>query len=318
MNNPTQPNQSNQPNQMACKPDRGIHIDLNVTSICNLACTYCSEGSGEDGVTCGLSSLKMSNTRVTPEEVAERILAQPGKKSINFWGGEPLVNWEYCKEVINRTKHDPSVNYFFYSNGILVKEYIDEIEKFSDEITEFGKNKNRFVIQISYDGEYLTDTIRLDRSGKGSAKRVKEAYLLLKERKIATSLKSVISYEGLEHLYESFLDLYELQGHYNPTPDLFVEATPEEMQEYYEKIGEELEKIMKFIYENNLNPDVFSWFRLSRPVCSAGAGLCGVDLTGELYPCHGCFYEGRDEVKTGFFTDIGTPKLQEIREKFAE
>ena len=282
-----------------------LHIDLNVTSICNLACTYCSEGHE-----CGLSSLYLKNTQINVKDIIDKLEKQTGKKQINFWGGEPLVNWDYCKTIINETKNNSDFNYFFYTNGVLIKDHIEEIKSFSKEL---GK---RFKMQISFDGKYLTNFIRVDKTGKGTSERVIEGYEILKNNNVETSLKSVISSEGFPYLFDSFIDLYELQGYYNPTPDLYSDLNEEDFEQSLLILGEQLEKIMTFIYENNLNPDVFSWFRKSRATCSVGANIVGVDLTGDLYPCHGCFYEGRDEYKIGSLDDLGSEKLQKTREKF--
>jgi uncharacterized protein len=286
----------------------GLHIDLNVTSICNLACTYCSEGQE-----CGLSSLHLKNTNVSVEEFINKTAKIPGEKRINFWGGEPLVNWNYCKAIINGYKDDKDMSFFFYTNGVLVKDHIEDIRNFAKEL-----GPKRFIMQISYDGKELTDTIRVDKSGNGTSERVIEGYNLLKNNNVEVSLKSVISSEGFPYLYNSFLDIHKIQGHYNPTPDLYSELTPEEFDKSLEVLEDQLKLIIQYIYDNNLRPDVFSWFRKSRAVCSVGHNIVGVDLTGELYPCHGCFYEGRDEYKIGTIDDFETDKLDEVREKFKE
>jgi MoaA/NifB/PqqE/SkfB family radical SAM enzyme len=63
-------------------------IDINVTSTCNLACTYCSEG-----YECGLSTEFEENTSVTLDNIEEFMakISDP-KKDVYFWGGEPFVN----------------------------------------------------------------------------------------------------------------------------------------------------------------------------------------------------------------------------------
>jgi uncharacterized protein len=284
-----------------------LHIDINVTSICNLACTYCSEGQE-----CGLSSLYLKNTKVNVQDFVDNVKKTEGKRQINFWGGEPLINWDYCKLIIDNLKDDKNISFFFYTNGVLIKDIIDEIKQYNDELP------NRFTMQISYDGKYLTDTIRIDKTGKGTSERVVEAYKLLRKNNIRTSLKSVISADGFPHLFNSFKSVYDVQGYYNPTPDLYSSLTPEDFQDSLQILGAELKDIMHYIFDNNLNPDVFSWFRKSRATCSAGASLVGVDLTGDLYPCHGCFYEGRDEYQTGKIEDLNPDKLDKIRDKFRD
>jgi radical SAM protein with 4Fe4S-binding SPASM domain len=73
---------------------------------------------------------------------------------------------------------------------------------------------------------------------------------------------------------------------------------------------------MAFIVKNNLNPEVFSWFGTSKAICNVGNGIVGVDLTGDVYPCHGCFYDNTNEFKIGTLDDFENGKLDEVRKKF--
>lgn len=292
--------QSNQSNH-----SNSIHIDLNTTSICNIACTYCSEGNE-----CGLSSLYLKNTQVKVEDLINRLDKDPTKcKTLNFWGGEPFVNFNFCKAIIEEFKNKPDYSFFFYTNGILVPDHIEQIKSWNE---EFGKEigydgQPRLTIQISYDGRYLTDHIRIDKSGKGTSERVESAFHLLRDNNISTSLKSVISSDGFEHLYDSFISCYELQGFYNPTPDLWSDRTEEEYQKDLEILEGQLAKIAAYIIAHNLNPDVFSWFGKSRAICSVGSGMISVDLDGKLYACHALQYQGRKEHQLGHldnFTEV--------------
>ena len=291
--------------------NNSIHIDINITSICNIACTYCSEGNE-----CGLSSLYLKNTQVKVQDLIKALDKNPNKqKTINFWGGEPFINFDYIKTIIEYYKNNKDYSFFFYTNGILVPNYIDILKKWNE---EFGKEKgydgqSRLIIQISYDGKYLTDNIRVDKTGKGTADKVEKAFRLLKENNIETSLKSVISHEGFDHLYDSFLDCYNLQGFYNPTPDLWSDRTEEEFQEDLKVIEEQLSKIAAYIIENNLNPDVFSWFGRSRAICSVGSNMISIDLDGSLYACHALQYQGRKEHRLGHLDNFN-----EVQKKTAE
>ena len=287
-----------------CNSSESIHIDINTTSICNIACTYCSEGNE-----CGLSTLYMGNTEVKVEDLIKKLGKDPAKhKTINFWGGEPFVNFDFCKAIIDGFKDDKTFSFFFYTNGLYIPNYIDQLKEWNE---EFGKEINpdgqtRLYLQISYDGRHLTNTVRVDKGGNGTADRVEQAYKLLKENNIGTSLKAVISTEGFPYLFESFKDLYELQGFYSPTPDLWSDRSEEEFNGDLEILGKELEKITKYIYQNDLNPEVFSWFAKSRAICSTGAGMLSIDLDGGIYPCHAGMYGESEEHKIGELEDWET------------
>jgi len=125
-------------------------IDINVTSACNLACTYCSEG-----FECGLSSKFNENTSVTLDNIEEFISQIPDqKKDIYFWGGEPFINWKFCKGVIDKYKDDEGFSFFFYTNGVYLRKYMDELVTYTQQL---GKRLN---IQVSYDGKAVNDRTR--------------------------------------------------------------------------------------------------------------------------------------------------------------
>jgi len=248
----------------------------------------------------------MGNTGVKVEDLINKLSKDPSKhKTINFWGGEPLVNFDFCKAIIDGFKHDKSFSFFFYTNGMYVPQYIEQLKAWNE---EFGKEVDadgheRLYLQISYDGKHLTDTIRIDKNGNGTAERVEAGYNLLKENGIATSLKAVISSEGFPYLYDSFKSLYDLQGFYSPTPDLWSERNAEEYEGDLQVLEKELEKIASFIYANDLDPEVFSWFSKSRAMCSTGESMLSIDLDGGIYPCHAGMYGESEEHKIGHIDD---------------
>ena len=58
---PPQQQQKNNGGMPGFNPMQSFNFDVNVTSECNLACTYCSEGES-----CGLSSAFQEPTEMTP------------------------------------------------------------------------------------------------------------------------------------------------------------------------------------------------------------------------------------------------------------
>jgi len=272
-----------------------INIDLNVTSSCNLACTYCLENDAAlEKQGCNLSTFYMKNTEVSVETLIEKLNTDSSKtKKINFWGGEPFLNWNFCNAVLQAYKDDEAFSFFFYTHGGF-------ITKYKSELIELHKILgNRLEIQVSYDGEYLSNNIRVDKSGAGTSKQTIEGFNTLKEIGIKTSLKSVISNDGFPHLFDSFLDLFKKQGFYGPTPDMWSNRTTEELQKDSEILGEQLEKIASYIYANDLNPDIFTWFSHHKAMCSVGVNMTAIDLDGSMKPCHGFLYRESKEHNIG-------------------
>lgn len=277
-------------------------FDINVTSRCNLACTYCSEGNE-----CGLSSIKSANTTVDILDLGNFLDRFPPDENFElfFWGGEPFLNWKYCKEVIYKYIDDNRFSFYFYTNGMYIDRYWDDIVDISKKTKFQIKNgKGRLHFQISYDGDPINSIERIDKKGDTVSWKVKENYEKLRKAGISTSLKSVIVARSFKHIYEAYLDVSKINFNYSPTPDSFSDMTEEEFQPYLDELSEGLKHIAKYIYDNNLAPETFSWFSQSKKLCGAGKGYFSIDLNGDLSPCHGCMYRETDTHKVGNLNDI--------------
>lgn len=257
-------------------------VDINVTSICNLACTYCSEG-----FECGLSTEFEENTELTLDNIEEFFAKiKDPKKDIYFWGGEPFVNWEFCKGVIEKYMHDENFSFFFYSNGVYLMKYMKDLVRLNKIL-----GPKRLRIQVSYDGKAVNDLTRLDKVGNPSSALVKKNYLAAKQNGLSVNLKSVLTAEHFDKIYDAFLDVISLDENYFPTPDLYSQMNEEEFSERLEVLKKGLSRIAKYIYKNKLNPEKFGWFQKSRALCAAGINYVSIDLNGDISPCHGCMYK---------------------------
>jgi len=277
-------------------------FDINVTSRCNLACTYCSEGNE-----CGLSSIQSANTQVDVFDLYKFIDKFPEEETFElfFWGGEPMLNWAYCKEVIDHYIDDKRFGFYFYTNGMYIDRYWDDILELHKK-TKYQNHggKGRLHFQISYDGDPINEIERIDKKGKTVSWKVKENYEKLRQEGISTSLKSVIVARSFKHIYEAYLDVSAINFNYSPTPDSFSQMTEEEFQPFLDELGEGLKNIAKHIYDNNLPPETFAWFQDSKKLCGAGKGYYSIDLNGDLSPCHGCMYRDTDTHKVGNVNEI--------------
>ena len=259
-----------------------ITIDINVTSTCNLACTYCSEG-----FECGLSTAYEQNTELTLENIEEFMNKIPNpKKNIFFWGGEPFVNYKFCRGVIEKYKDNPDYSFFFYTNGMYLGKYLKDLVALTEEL-----GKDRLKFQVSYDGKAVNDLTRVDKAGHVSTVMVRSNYKAAKAAGLNVSLKSVLTAQHFHLIYEAFLDVIELDNNYFPTPDLYSQLGPEEFNERLDALKIGLSKIAKHIYTHKLPPEKFGWFQQSRALCSAGINYVSVDLNGDISPCHGCMYK---------------------------
>lgn len=118
---------------------------------CNLNCSYC----GVD---------KLSNKRIESELLLEQFnkLRQQYPEEIiriDFFGGEPLINFDIIQYTIEHTKDDPQIQYFMPTNGLLLdEEKLDYLQK------------HNVQISISFDGLWQ-DTNRLQHNNKGTLDR---------------------------------------------------------------------------------------------------------------------------------------------------
>lgn len=137
---------------------------LHVSHDCNLRCEYCFASSGDYN-----SGRKLMNRDVALKAVDYLVAESQDKHNIeiDFFGGEPLMNFEVVKDVVAYGRQiEKSTNKHFYftitTNGTLLdKEKIDYI------------NENMDNVVISIDGrKEVHDTVRHDRAGHGSYDKI--------------------------------------------------------------------------------------------------------------------------------------------------
>lgn len=298
-------------------------FDINVTSRCNLACTYCSEGNE-----CGLSTIKSANTEVDVFDLYKFIDKFPDSEQMELfmWGGEPFLNWDYCKEIIYKYIDNPRFSFYFYTNGMYIDRYFDDIKEIWNKLKgQRSRNgRPRLHFQISYDGDPINSIERVDKRGHSVSSKVKENYKLLLDNGMSSSLKSVIVARSFKHIYEAYLDVSSINFNYSPTPDSFSEMTWDEFKPYLDELEAGLQNIAKHIYENNLRPETFAWFTESKKICAAGKGYFSIDLNGDLSPCHGCMYRENDTHKIGNIHELEkdgkdiVQHLKDVSKKYEE
>ena len=136
-------------------------ICLHVAHGCNLNCEYCFAGKGEyGGEDKGLMSLE------TGKRALDFLVENSGTRrnlEVDFFGGEPLLNWEVCKELVKygrslEKKHNKNFRFTLTTNGVLV----------DDEVIDFCNSEMGNVV-LSLDGrKSVHDNLRKTPSGKSS------------------------------------------------------------------------------------------------------------------------------------------------------
>ncbi|MCM1312969.1 MAG: radical SAM peptide maturase [Roseburia sp.] len=146
------------------------HLVFEVTTHCNLNCTYCGYGA--------LYNMRTHQERIhMPFEMAKLLMDylyniwdkykidyDVRDTFVGFYGGEPLLNFKLIKEIVEYVENHPLHNRHFYytmtTNAMLLDKYMD-----------FLAEKN-FYLVISLDGDEMAHSYRVDCTGKNSFKEV--------------------------------------------------------------------------------------------------------------------------------------------------
>jgi len=137
-----------------------------VQTSCNLKCTYCYE------VKAGFHGTGKSMSSEIGRMAVDQVLARSGNRKdldINFFGGEPLLNFTRIKELVKYATEQASalgksITFKITTNGVLL----------TDEVITFLV-KHGFGVMISIDGDpEANDVHRRDHAGRGVGKAVIE------------------------------------------------------------------------------------------------------------------------------------------------
>jgi len=145
-------------------------IVFEVTDACNLRCKYCAYSDLYEGYDERKNEyLPFEKARMIIEYLADiwknntsTSLIEP--VAVSFYGGEPLMNMKFIKEVIDYVNHLEGMNKkFFFSmttNAMLLDRYMDYLAE------------KEFRLLISLDGDEQGNSYRVDSSVKNSFGRV--------------------------------------------------------------------------------------------------------------------------------------------------
>ena len=141
---------------------------LHIAHDCNLACKYCFAGEGEYHGRRALMSLDVG------KKALDFLVRNSGNRvnlEVDFFGGEPLMNWQVVKDLVayGRSLEEPNHKKFRFTlttNGVLL----------DDEVLEFA-NKEMANVVLSIDGrKKVHDRMRPHRGGQGSYDEVVPKY----------------------------------------------------------------------------------------------------------------------------------------------
>lgn len=277
---------------------------LHIAHDCNLSCEYCFAGEGEYHGHRSLMSAEVGKKAI------DFLIKNSGSRKnleIDFFGGEPLMNFDVVKEIVEyarslEAENNKNFRFTITTNGVLL----------NDEIKEYI-NKNMYNVVLSIDGRKEThDKMRPTNNGKGSYDLILPKLMDMAESRNQQNyyVRGTFTRHNLDfsedvlHLVDLGFKQISVEPVVAPSKQTYAlqeEDVPKLCREYEllaEKILERKEKgedfnFFHFMIDLAQGPCVVK--RLSG--CGSGVEYLAVTPDGELYPCHQ--YVGIEEFKMG-------------------
>lgn len=250
-----------------------IVMSIALSEQCNLNCTYCNVD-------------KLSKKRIDPKLFLESYRTKRSELpqeqfQVDFYGGEPLLQWDIVKDIVGEIHEDGS-KLFMPTNGLLLTQ--DKV----DYLNEHG-----FQVSLSFDGLWQ-DINRKQHNNTGSLE------LYIKKRDLFRQLNNLqchtMIYKGNFNLLENHLFIKELLG-INPVMTLVRDLNiwdEESVQKFNEGFTElvnwyivnaDTEEMPNMVMDYFRHVLLYSVKRISLDFC--GAGDTHFSFTeNELIPCN--------------------------------
>ena len=294
---------------------------LHMAHDCNLRCGYCFADTGAYGGERSLMSLETGKKAID-------FLIQSSKHrqhiEVDFFGGEPLLNFDVCKELVAYGKeqgklHNKIFKFTMTTNGVLLTE---EVQKFL--------NDEGISAVLSLDGRKETnDRMRQFPNGSGSYDNILDKFLNFTNSRNHEDyyLRGTYTHHNLDFAADvahmADLGFRELSVEPVVAPAEFDYALTDEdlapLCREYENLARHYLACQKegkpynfFHFNIDLDRGPCLPKRLSG--CGSGHDYLAVSPEGDLYPCHQ--FVGEEEYKMGT-VDTGIVK-PEIAKTFQE
>ncbi len=266
---------------------------LHVAHSCNLTCDYCFAAQGKYHGERALMSFEVG------KQALEFLIANSGGQKnleVDFFGGEPLMNWEVVKQLVAyaRSREQSSGKHFRFTlttNGVLVDE----------EVIEFSNQEMNNVV-LSLDGRpEIHDRLRKTVNGRGSYEIIVPKFQQFAAARGGREyyMRGTFTHENTEFtkdlLHMADLGFSELSM--EPVvcapddPHALTEEDLPVLYREYEILAEEMLRRKKegrpinfyhYMIDFEGGPCIYK--RISG--CGSGTEYLAVTPWGELFPCH--------------------------------
>lgn len=300
-------------------------ICLHVAHGCNMDCEYCFAGKGDYSGKSGIMSLE------TGKRALDYLVENSGTRKhleVDFFGGEPLINWDVCKELVAygrelEKKHDKIFNFTLTTNGVLI----------DDDVIDFT-NREMGNVVLSMDGRREThDRMRHSKSGGGTYDSIMDNFRALVDSRTEEGAERRSKEYYMRGTYTAYnkdfsrdvlamADLGFRETSIEPVvsdPDVPYALHEEDLPQLYE----EYEKLAIEMLERERKGEGFNFYHYTVDLtggpciykrvsgCGVATEYLAVTPTGDLYPCHQ--FVGDDEMIVGnIYEGITHPETVDI------
>ena len=292
---------------------------LHVSHTCNLNCSYCFASQGKYHGDQALMSLEVG------KRALDFLIENSGSRrnlEVDFFGGEPLMNWDVVKELVAYAReqekvHNKNFRFTLTTNGVLI----------DDDVIDFA-NREMSNVVLSLDGrKEIHDLTRVDFAGNGSYDKVVPKFKEIVEARGGKNyyMRGTFTHANPDFTNDVFhmADLGFRELSMEPvvcSPDDPSALTPEDIEivkKQYEILAKEMIKRRKegnpytfYHHMIDLTNGPCIYKRISG--CGSGTEYMAVTPWGDLYPCHQ--FVGEEKYKLGDVWNGVTN--DDIREEF--
>lgn len=294
---------------------------LNVAHDCNLRCEYCFAAKGDFG--CGR---KLMPLEVGKKAIDFLIEHSAGRRNLemDFFGGEPLMNWEVVKELVLYAReqeklHDKNFRFTITTNGLLLTD---------DKIDFINKEMSNCV--LSLDGrKEVNDRLRVRVDGTGCYDQIVPKYQKLVAQRgdkdyyaRGTFTRYNLDFtKDVLHMADLGFDQVSVEPVVSDEKldySIKEQDLPRVFQEYETLANSILQRrkegkgfnFFHFMIDLNQGPCAIKRLR----GCGCGNEYVAVTPEGDIYPCHQ--FVGDEQWKMGSVLD-GSFNLP-MKERFAK
>ena len=294
---------------------------LLVEQDCNLRCEYCFAETGDYGL-----GKRMHMDFETGKKAMDFLLENSGDREnleLDFFGGEPLMNWETVKKLVEygrsrEKEYGKRFRFTITTNGMLLTE---------DKMDFINKEMSNVVLSVDGRKE-VNDRVRKRIDGTGCYDRIIDGYKeIVKKRNYENYyVRGTFTKYNLDFAND-VLHLNELGFDQISVEPVVCDASMSYAitEKDLPAIFSEYERLASIILEHDKNGKHFNFFHFMLDLdqgpcaikrlrgCGSGNEYVAITPEGDIYPCHQ--FVGINEYKMGNINE-GTFNT-EIKKDFA-